>query len=761
MVKQLEYLNMRTELLAPAGDIEAGYAALYYGADAVYLGLQQFSARATATNFDEQNLNEFVAYAHHLGRKVYVAVNTVVQEDELPQLLQILDICSRCKVDAVIIQDLGVARVVRESYPELEMHASTQMAVHNKEGALTLQKLGFSRVVVARELTLPEIQEIANIPNLETEAFIHGALCYSYSGLCLFSSFESGRSANRGKCLYPCRAEFDGEKGKKHYFSMKDMALQEDVLKMPVTSLKIEGRKKTALYVAAVTDYYRRLLDGKPVENRAENIKQIFSRSWCKFHFNGKDKNVIEPNFVGHRGLKIGNIERVGKHSIIFKTNHDIGRYDGLQIEVPKVEKPVGFSVQQMKVNGKNVFEAKAGDEVEVFLPPKVLGIVKGLEIYLASSTKVKGSYDYIKPKSREYKQKVSVKVVVEVKQNKLMATSGNFVAELTGNFEEANHPQKVVESIRQAFEKTGDTPYELADLIVENNENRFVPVSMLNDLRRDLYSKMIPVYKQGELPEVDEIKKSSPRWIIRTDKLETLKLLNISEIAEVIVLLDDDFEVSTLKLLPKNKVRLALPEVCRDIKKWKNLIAQLLAQGYRKWEVANYWGCSVLPENGIDLSFDAPLYMFNTQAMMMAKELKATRVTLPREDIQFNLQKIAKKSCLPVVWEVFGDVPLFTSAACIRNNSCKECKRDEKWINLNKNGHKYEVRSKKCQTMLFDANPYCVVSEAESIEADFYRVSFVYKNYTPEQVLQIWQKITRFEDVNSNNKANFYNKVL
>ena len=200
---------MKQELLAPAGDIEAGYAALYYGADAVYLGLQKFSARATATNFDEKNLNEFTAYAHHLGRKVYAAINTVVQEHELPDLLETLDICSRCKIDAVILQDLGVARIIKQSYPELELHASTQMAVHNKEGALFLQSLGFSRVVVARELTLPEIKEIASIEGLETEAFIHGALCYSYSGLCQFSALEMGRSANRGKCLYPCRACFE------------------------------------------------------------------------------------------------------------------------------------------------------------------------------------------------------------------------------------------------------------------------------------------------------------------------------------------------------------------------------------------------------------------------------------------------------------------------------------------------------------------------------------------------------------------------
>ena len=183
---------MKRELLAPAGDIEAGYAALYYGADAVYLGLQQFSARATATNFSEEALDEFVAFAHSLNKKVFVAINTLVQEDELSDLLKTLDLCSIYHVDAVIIQDLGVARIVREMYPELEMHASTQMAVHNKEGALALQKIGFSRVVLARELHLSEIKEIASIPGLETEAFIHGALCYSYSGLCLFSSFESG-----------------------------------------------------------------------------------------------------------------------------------------------------------------------------------------------------------------------------------------------------------------------------------------------------------------------------------------------------------------------------------------------------------------------------------------------------------------------------------------------------------------------------------------------------------------------------------------
>lgn len=363
---------MKKELLAPAGDIEAGYAALYYGADAVYLGLRQFSARATAANFDEEKLGEFAGYARSLGRKVYVALNTLIQENELDDLLKNLDICVRCGVDALIVQDFGVAHVVKNAYPELELHASTQMAVHNKEGALALQKAGFSRVVLARELSLSEIKEIAAIPGLETEAFVHGALCYSYSGLCLFSSLETGRSANRGKCLYPCRSEFEGEDGCKHYFSMKDMALEEDVLKMPVTSLKIEGRKKTALYVAAVTDYYRRILDGQGADaQRAENIRQIFARPWCKFHFNRRDKEVIDRDFVGHRGLLTGKVEQVGRGKICFRTLHPVARHDGLQIDAEGQEKPFGFSVQAMRINGKSVFEAPAGETVEVLVPPK------------------------------------------------------------------------------------------------------------------------------------------------------------------------------------------------------------------------------------------------------------------------------------------------------------------------------------------------------------------------------------------------------
>ena len=730
---------MKKELLAPAGDIEAGYAALYYGADAVYLGLKQFSARATATNFDEKNLGEFTAYAHFLNRKVYVALNTLIRESELDDLMANLDMCVRCGIDALIIQDLGVARIVKAKYPELELHASTQMAVHNKEGALALQKAGFSRVVVARELTLNEIKEIAAIPNLEIEAFIHGALCYSYSGLCLFSALETGRSANRGKCLYPCRAEFEGEDGKQHYFSMKDMALEQDVLKMPVLSLKIEGRKKTALYVAAVVDYYRGILDGKGVDNqKADNIKQIFARPWCKFHFNGRNKEVIDRNFVGHRGLITGKIEQVYKGKMVFKTQYGIARHDGLQIDVEGQEKPFGFSLQSMRVNGRNVFEAKSGEVVEVMLPPKSPALKKGQVIYLASSSRVKGAYAYSKPKSGEFKPRVKVDVRVKIEPDKVFAQACEAQVVLGGDFVNAENSEKVIKSIHQAFEKCGDTNFILGELIIENPQNLFVPISILNELRRQLYSEIVIEHKRRELPEVKVKERENVKWIVRTDNAEVIKALDFDKLAEVIFMISADVVGDEWKNVPKNKLRLALPAVCRNMSKMKKTIERLLAQGYRKWEIANYWGLSVLPENGIDLSFDTSLYMFNSQAVAMAKEFGASRVCLALEDNLQNWQDICAKAAVSVVLPVYQDVPMFTSVACIRSNACKICPREEKWMHLTRDGKKYDVLSKNCQTMLFRNAPLCFDKEYKNVNADYYRIDFVYKKYAPDEVRRI-----------------------
>lgn len=755
---------MKKELLAPAGDVEAGYAALYYGADAVYLGLQKFSARATAANFDEEALNEFTGYAHSLGKKVFVAINTLIQEKELPDLLKQLDICSRCRVDAVILQDLGVARIIREQYPELEMHASTQMAIHNKEGALALQKLGFSRVVLARELTLPEIEKIAAIPGLETEAFIHGALCYSYSGMCLFSSLETGKSANRGKCLYPCRAVFKGEEGEKHFFSMKDMALQEDVLKMPVTSLKIEGRKKTALYVAAVTDYYRKILDGKKADTHAEeNIKQIFSRPWCKFHFNGRDKNIVDRDFVGHRGLFIGKIEQVYKGRVVLKIQHEISRYDGIQIDVKGLEKPIGFSLQDFFVGGKKAYDAKAGDEVEISVSSQNFKFLKkGFPVYLSSSTEVKRSYGYSKPKPGAFRQKAGADIEVFLSKDSVKACCGNYENEIAGDFEKAAQPERMEEAIRKAFTKAGSTNLCLRQLAIHNEGGYFVPVSLLNELRRGLYEKVKIVAKEGAFPEKKGRKlPENAGWIIKTDDLDNLSLLPLDEIDEVIFMLSPDTSADVLKQIPKNKLRLALPAICRESGKWRMLVEAFVSQGYKKWEISNYWGLEVLPQNGIDISLDSPVYMMNSQAVQAAKEMGVSRVTLPVEDSLENLRAVTLNAPLPVCLNIYQDVPLFTSAGCIRSNPCKICPRGEKRIKLEKGGKTYEAVSRDCQTTVLSEKAFCAGADAAGIKADYYRADFVWKKYSAQRVLAIWQQLRSLKDIPDTSKGNLVRGLL
>ena len=248
-----------TELLSPSGSFECAIAAFKYGADAIYLGLNNFSARADAINFTENELEKITSIAHSNNKKVYVAINTVIQNKEIPELIEKLSLIEKLKVDGVILQDFALVNLIKNYFPKIPMHASTQMAVHNLEGAKILKDMGFKRVVLARELSFNEIENITKNCGIETEVFIHGALCYSYSGLCLYSSFERGESANRGKCTYPCRKLYNGH----HPFAMKDLSLNEYILKLEkigVASLKIEGRKKTALYVAATTDYYRKIL---------------------------------------------------------------------------------------------------------------------------------------------------------------------------------------------------------------------------------------------------------------------------------------------------------------------------------------------------------------------------------------------------------------------------------------------------------------------------------------------------------------------
>lgn len=242
----------KLEVLAPAGSMESLYAAINKGADAVYLGGNKFSARAYASNFDNENMQKAIDYAHSYGVKIYVTINTILKENEIEEAVRYVGYLYEIGADALIIQDLGLFKRIKEEYPDLELHASTQMTIHNGEAAIYFKEKGFHRVVLSREMTIDEIKYISTDLMIETEMFVHGAICVSYSGQCLMSSIIGGRSGNRGRCAQPCRMEYTlkGEKSgeqKGHLLSPKDMCTIDDIkdiVESGTHSLKIEGRMK-------------------------------------------------------------------------------------------------------------------------------------------------------------------------------------------------------------------------------------------------------------------------------------------------------------------------------------------------------------------------------------------------------------------------------------------------------------------------------------------------------------------------------------
>ncbi len=744
---------MKHELLAPAGNIEAGYAALHYGADAVYLGLTKFSARAGAENFTADELDEFTAYAHSLNRKVFVALNTILTEAEVRELSETFEAIRRARVDALIIQDLGVFYLAKRMLPDVELHASTQMAVHNAEGAKFLQSVGFKRVVLARELSVAEIKAIAAAcPGLDLEVFVHGALCYSYSGQCLFSALEYGKSANRGRCIYPCRSLFCKEAGERsHLFSMKDLALEEAVLEIPALSLKIEGRKKSPLYVAAVTNYYRHILDGRKKDlNEAEDIKQIFSRPWCRFHFNGKNKEVTDEHFVGHRGLVIGKVERVGKGRLGFKTSHTVARYDGVQVDSGNDEKPFGFGVKALFVNGKPAFEAKAGQYVEIELPDDRPHLAAGAPVYLASSSAVKGKYEYVKPRPGVFRNLTPLDVVVEVGAREVWAyckivlnhgqiarwkpdhqssrtsmyapvggrTSDNSTAiypnfddfsdvsvAVSGVFEPAKDVAKVEDAVRSAFAKTGGTAFAVRELEVRNPLGRFVPVSVLNELRRALLEKC------GEMDGACGMR--LPRRDAPCD--DALRKAVALKVAEVAL----DMDVAAVYV--SADVWFKLPQICRNMAKLAAVVRGLYERGARQFIAENYYAFELMRGyKDVRLGAGSFIYVMNSYATAALREFGAVFATLALESSPENMRAVAGDSALPVAQVIKAYPLLFTSAVCIRPNACKDCRRGVKTYQLKKDGKTYTAVSKDCQIQLFDNVPY----EREAVDGVSYVIS-------------------------------------
>lgn len=741
------------ELLAPAGQIDSGYAAFASGADAVYLGLTQFSARAEAQNFTPDAFAGFVKYAHQIGKRVLVAVNTIFFENEKESLIDTLQTIESAGADGVIVQDLGTARLMKRYFPKLRLHGSTQMAVHNREGVEALRDMGFKRVVLARELTLDEIRDACRVPGIEKEVFIHGALCYSYSGLCLFSAIYAGRSANRGKCVYPCRELFTVENETKHVFSMKDMAQNENVRLLEqagVAALKIEGRKKSPLYVAAVTDYYRSILDGRcdkrTLARKRDNIRCVFSRPTTDFYLKGrKNFDVIDTEIVGHRGLPAGKVEgfstRGGVKSVRFKTAVGIERFDGVQIDLPKSERPFGFSAENMRVNGKNAFQSAAGDTLEIVLPDNAPFIPVGAAVYLSSSGAVRRAYPFETPKP-ESADVGDVDVAVSVRADGVSASCGDLTETVAGGFSAAKSFDTAQKAVRDAFAKTGGTGLTLRGLNVDNPEKLFVPLSVLNDLRRRLYERAAAaltaekdrdraarkekILRREALTPSKETARTA--YIVKTDDALLAAELMKEPVAEVVFELGVRTDAAFFDGFDREKIRFALPAVARawETEKLKRTARGLMEKGFKKFEIANVWGLDALKGTAVDVTFDWQLYVANSSSARMASELGASGFAVSPETPDPAALFAAFPDMAAAV--VYQDVALFTSENCpyaALRGKCQNCGGNRQEKMTSRYGGFVSVM-KDCRHFLLAERPVVKKREAVKNGAKKLRVEFM-----------------------------------
>lgn len=484
----------KPELLAPAGNYECLIAAIQGGADAVYLAGKHYGARNYAGNFSDEELIEGIKYAHKYGVKIYVTINTLIYDSEVKSFIEYVRFLASNNVDGVIVQDLGMMHLITSMFPNLEVHASTQMHIHNLEGLKLLKKLGIKRAVIARETPINEIKKMVKL-GIDIEVFIQGALCVCYSGQCLMSSLIGGRSGNRGTCAQCCRQPYslisDGKTivKDKYLLSTKDLNTLDNIGKIieaGVASLKIEGRMKRAEYVYYVTSLYRKAIDSyikdKKVtitDEEIKNLKKLFNRGFTKgFIFNENNNNFTNEERPNHMGIEIGKVISYKNGKAKIKLTDELAINDGIRI---LGYNDVGAIVTNMFKDYERVKLASKGDIVSIVIDP-----VKpdSLVLKTTDNNQLEGIKSLIKSNTR----KVSIKGNLTFKDNKLFLslTDGtNTVTSSSIDIERSINQPTTQERVYMQLSKLGDTIYEFERLDIDIPNNLFIPISVINELRR------------------------------------------------------------------------------------------------------------------------------------------------------------------------------------------------------------------------------------------------------------------------------------
>jgi len=505
----------RPELLAPAGGMEALIAAVENGADAVYLGARAFSARGYASNFSEEELEKAIDYAHLRGVKIYVTVNTLLKEGEMENALMLLSRLREIGVDAIIIQDLGLISLSGKYLPDLPLHASTQMTLHNSEGVKFAKELGIERIVLSREVSLEEIKKIKERSAAEIEVFIHGALCISYSGQCLLSSLIGGRSGNRGYCAQPCRKKYrlycEGNQvktGGSYLLSPKDLNTTSGLgalIEAGIESFKIEGRMKRPEYVAGVVRIYRRLIDrylkdpaGYSVsEEEQETLTQLFNRGFTTGYFFGNPRGKLMSRENPHnRGIPAGTVISYDRRTkrLRVKLSNSLRLGDGIMVENAETRpEDKGKIISSMYTQKGPVYSAEKGEIIEIPFDsraPSGSTVYRTHDKKLMDSLKKESEFGAMRPKLP-----VSLTATItpgkparlEVKDR----DSNTVTVESEYTVEKAEKSPTSRAQIEKQLTKLGNTLFEADEISLNIKEDIFIPVGQLNDLRTKAISQL------------------------------------------------------------------------------------------------------------------------------------------------------------------------------------------------------------------------------------------------------------------------------
>lgn len=766
------------ELLAPVGSFEALKAAVQNGANAVYLGGKDFSARASANNFDRNELKEAVRYAHIRGVQVFVTANTLIKQNEIHDFVEYAKFLYDIDVDAIILQDIGMAKLIKKMLPDFELHASTQMVAHSLEDVKYLESVGFDRVVLAREVSIDEIKYICDNCKADIEVFVHGALCVCYSGQCLMSSMIGNRSGNRGRCAQPCRQKYElidvhtGEvinSNGDYLLSQRDLSTIEEIDKIMdagVYSLKIEGRMKKPEYVATVigsySDAIKQYQTTKKLEVSNETINDlhvIFNRKFTKGLILGEvGEDVMNSEIPNNQGLYIGKVLDYNKKAKRLKMilENTLKKGDGINLG--------GGTIGRIIKNGEITTIGYKGDLIEL----DFVGEAKrGQIVFKTSDSELMDRVQATFKQDKELiKNDVDAKISIKLGENPVLIlsdTKGNS-SKVVGDkiVEKAMKVALSKEKIEAQLQKMGNTPYLLRNLEIDLDDNISLPISILNQMRRDcieaLDEERVKVKNRSYKNKV--VKYNPPK--VKRDNKESLsvKVKNLEQLKEALECGIEKIYYEDVKTLDEamvmshkynTKLVYSAPRIIR-YKEYAKL-NKAKKSGVTSVQVGSWGPLDYFKDK--ELNIDYYLNAFNSETVNYFKEIGVNTLCLSQELNIYEIKETLKYTDMDIEGVVYGYTPLMITEYCPMGVIVRDCKKDKRVAKCKESTYalkdfkdeKYRVyQDIFCRSTIYNSKVTCMLDNLEELNEigiNILRLDFTLENgETVRKVIQAYQEV-------------------